>query len=198
VTDDQVRVTGTAARAVAPGAAAWRAETVESDSDPRAAFERCSSRVNALIARLAEVGEVATEAVVVQPRFEDNKPIGAEAIGAVRVRSPAGRAGEVAQAAMAAGADRLHGPWFEYEDEKPVRAELLGEAVADARRKAELLAAAAGRRAGAARQIEEAHADRVPIPRAAAVSSAEFQPPDVRPRELTVTASVTVVFALED
>ena len=196
MTDDHVSVTGSADRAVAPGAATWRAEAVESDDDPRAAFERCTARLNALVQRLAGVGEVATDAVVVQPRFEEGGPAGAEAIGAVRVRSPAGRSGDVAQAAMAGGADRLHGPRFEYDDAEAARGELLGEAVADARRKAELLAAAGGRRLGAVRRIEESGPERVPGGVRAVAMSAE--PPDVRPRELTVTASVRVVVALED
>jgi uncharacterized protein YggE len=196
VTDQHVTVTGTANRAVAPEAATWRAEAVESDDDPRAAFERCSSRLNALVARLAGVGEVATEAVVVQPRFEEGSAAGAEAIGAVRVRVDAGRAGEVAQAAMAAGADRLHGPRFEYDHASEVRGELLGEAVADARGKAERLAAAAGRRLGAVHQIEEAGPDRSLGPQR--TMAAVSEPPDVRPRELTVTASVKVVFAFDD
>jgi uncharacterized protein len=191
-----VTVTGSAQRAVAPGAATWRAEAVESDDDPRTAFERCSTRLNALVERLSAVGEVATEAVVVQPRFEAGGAAGAEAIGAVRVRSPAGRAADVAQAAMSAGADRLQGPHFEYERASEVRGELLSVAVADARAKAERLAAAAGRRLGRVDQIEETGAGHVPVqPRTmAAVAEA----PDVRPRELTVTATVRVVFAFDD
>jgi uncharacterized protein len=189
-----ITVTGSAERAVAPGAATWRAEAVESDADPRAAFERCSARLNSMVERLGAVGEVATEAVVVQPRFEQSAPAGAEAIGAVRVRATADRAGEVAQAAMAAGADRLHGPRFEYDEAGEVRGELLSEAVADARAKAERLAAAAGRRLGAVQAIEEAGPERT-LPAARGVVMAE--PPDVRPRELTVTAAVKVVFALE-
>jgi uncharacterized protein YggE len=191
-----VTVTGSAQRAVAPGAATWRAEAVESDDDPRTAFERCSTRLNALVERLSAVGEVATEAVVVQPRFEAGGTTGAEAIGAVRVHSPATRAADVAQAAMAAGADRLQGPHFEYERASEVRGELLGEAVADARAKAERLASAAGRRLGRVDQIEETGPDRVPgVQRAMA---AAVDPPEVRPRELTVTATVRVVFAFED
>jgi uncharacterized protein len=182
VTEDHVTVTGTAHRAVAPGAATWRAEAVEAGDDPRAAFERCSARLNGLVARLEGIGEVATEAV------------GAEAIGAVRVRADAGRAGEVAQAAMSAGADRLHGPRFEYDDADGVRGELLGEAVGDARRKAERLASAGGRALGAVRAIEEAGPERVPSSRRVMAAEA----PDVQPRELTVTATVTVVFALVD
>jgi uncharacterized protein len=196
VTDDHVSVTGTADRAVAPGAATWRAEAVESDDDPRAAFERCTARLNALVERLAAVGDVTTEAVVVQPRFEEGGPAGAEAVGAVRVRSPATRSGDVAQAAMAAGADRLHGPRFEYDDAREARGELLAEAVGDARRKAERLAAAARRRLGPVRQIDETGPEPSPTRMRGVAMSAE--PPDVRPRELTVTASVRVVFGLED
>jgi uncharacterized protein YggE len=190
-----VTVTGSAQRAVAPGAATWRAEAVESDDDPRSAFERCSSRLNALVERLSAVGEVATEAVVVQPRFEQGGTAGAEAIGAVRVRSAAGRAADVAQAAMSAGADRLHGPQFEYEQASEVRGELLGEAVADARAKAERLAGAAGRRLGAVQAVEETGPEHAPGPLRAMAAA---EPPDVRPRELTVTATVRVVFALDD
>lgn len=194
MTDDHVTVTGTAERAVAPGAATWRAEAVEADDDPRAAFERCSSRLNALVERLDGLGEVATEAVVVQPRWEERGQAGAEAVGAVRIRAAAARAGDVAQAAMAAGADRLHGPRFEFDDAEGVRRELLAEAVADARGKAERLAAAGGRKLGAVRAIEEAGPERVP----GSVRMAAVEAPDVRPRELTVTAAVTVVFALVD
>jgi uncharacterized protein len=195
VTGDHVTVTGTASRAVAPGTATWRAEAVEVDDDPRTAFERCSGRLNGLVSRLAAVGEVDTEAVVVQPRFDERRP---EAVGAVRVRCPAERAGEVAQAAMAAGADRLHGPMFDYEAQDAVREELLAEAVGDARRKGERLAAAAGRRLGPVRRIEERGPDdRVPFVDAVAMS-AGGPAPDVRPREQTVMATVTVAFALED
>jgi uncharacterized protein len=190
VTDDHVTVSGSAQRAVAPGAATWRAEAVEADDDPRLAFERCSERLNALVVRLGGLGDVATEAVVVQPRWEEGGQRGAEAIGAVRVHAAAGRAGEVAQAAMAAGADRLHGPRFEYEDADGVRGELLGEAVEAARGKAERLATAAGRPLGGVRVIEEVGPEHVVA--AARLSEA----PDVRPRELTVTATVKVTFAL--
>ena len=193
VTGDHVTVTGSARRALAPGAATWRAETVETDDDPRAAFERCSGRLNALVERLAAVGEVASEAVVVEPRFEERGPAGTEAIGAVRVRTSAARAGEVAQAAMAAGANRLHGPWFEYEGAEAAQVSLLGDAVADARRKAERLAAAAERRLGPVRAVEEQPDDRHAV--AALVTSGA---PDVRPREQIVTAVVRVVFALQD
>ena len=129
-----------------------------------------------------------------QPRWEERGPAGAEAVGAVRISAAAARAGDVAQAAMAAGADRLHGPRFEYDDAVGERAELLGEAVADARGKAERLAAAAGRRLGAVRQMQESGPEHAPGPHRVMAADA----PDVRPSELTVTAIVLVTFALTD
>ena len=194
MSDDHVTVTGSASRALAPGAATWRAEAVETDDDPRAAFERCSARLNALVERLAAVGDVATEAVVVQPMFEEDGPAGTEAIGAVRVRSSAARAGEVAQAAMAAGANRLHGPSFEYEGADEAQRGLLEAAVADARGKAERLAEAAGRSLGPVRALEEQF-DRHHVAQAVFVATSA---PDVRPREEIFTATVKVVFALQD
>jgi uncharacterized protein len=99
---------------------------------------------------------------------------------------------------MAAGADRLHGPRFEYDDADGVRRELLGEAVADARAKAERLAAAGGRKLGPVRQIVEPGPERTPGSQRMMAASAVAETPDVRPRELTVTATVTVTFALTD
>jgi len=67
--------------------------------------------------------------------------------------------------------------------------------VADARAKAERLAAAAGRRLGRVDEVEETGPERVPGLRAMAATG---EPPDIRPRELTVTATVRVVFAFDD
>ena len=104
MTDDRVTARGLASRSVAPDTATWRAEVVETDDDPRAAFDRCTSRLNALVERLAAVGDVSTDSVRVEPRWEENGPGGTQAIGAVQVRCPAAMAGEVAPAAMSAGA----------------------------------------------------------------------------------------------
>lgn len=196
MTDERVTVSGLASRSVAPDTATWRAEAVETDDDPRAAFERCTSRLNALVKRLVAVGDVSTDSVRVEPCWEENGPAGTQAIGAVRVRCPAARAGEVALAAMSAGADRLRGPRFEYDDAVEVGEELLAEAVADARRKADRLAAAAGRRLGTVRAIEEPAGD--PFGEFEdAVVKVSADAPEVRPREQLVTASVKVAFELE-
>ena len=122
---DHVTVTGAASRALAPGAATWRAEAVETDDDPRA-------RVRALLG----AAERARRAARGGRRGGERGGRGAaDASRSAARRAPrpsarcgcdlaAARAGEVAQAAMAAGANRLHGPRFEYdgtEDAVPPR-----------------------------------------------------------------------------
>jgi uncharacterized protein YggE len=192
--DDHVRVSGAAGRSLAPDRVVWRADAVEYDENPRAAFERCGARLNQLSERLSEVGDITTSAVTVQPDWESGeRPSRTRATGGVRVRADVARAGAVAQAAMAAGADTLDGPRFVYERWDATREELLDDAMADARRKAERLAAAAGRRLGRVRSVEAVSDDRHVV-EAFAVSGG----PDVTPREQTVTATVTVVFALTD
>jgi uncharacterized protein YggE len=108
------------------------------------------------------------------------------------VRADVDRAGEAAEGAMAAGADRLDGPRYVYDDAEAAREQLLDDAMADARRKAERLAAAAGRRLGRVQSVETESDDRHIVELSASSG------PDVIAREQTVTAAVTVVFALED
>ena len=69
--------------------------------------------------------------------------------------------------------------------------------MADARGKAERLAAAGGRRLGPVRVDRGGRPERSTPDRALAAAMA-VEAPDVRPRELTVTATVTVTFALTD
>jgi uncharacterized protein YggE len=191
---DHVRVSGTASRSLAPDGVTWRADAVERDEDPRAAFDRCSARLNELSSRLSAVGDVSTSAVTVQPDWEQGPhPTRSLAVAGVDVRAPTDRAGEAAQAAMAAGADRLNGPHFLYEGAEAALVELLDEAMADALRKAARLAAAASRELGRVVSVDAVSDDRHVVARVAASGG-----PDVIAREQTVTAAVTVVFALED
>jgi uncharacterized protein YggE len=197
VSHDRVRVTGSAGRALEPDSVTWRVEAVELDDDAPAAFERCSERLNRLSAQLAAVGEITTTAVAVRPDWDDDDGgrhrTRKRAVGAVRVRAPIARAGDAAQAAMDAGADSLDGPRFVYDGAQAARAELLDAALADARAKAERLAAGAGRRLGRVRTIDAGEDDRHGVELASFASS-----PEVIPRDQMVTATVTVEFALED
>jgi uncharacterized protein len=190
-----ITVTGIARREIQPDGVSWRAEAVEVDSEARPAFERCTARMNQLTETLSAVGDVATEAVSVRPERDEDTAVRTgrvEAVGGVRVRADPGRAGELAQAAMDAGADRLDGPHFVYDAAEGVRSELLSEAVADARRKAELVAEAADRRIARVHAVEEEERYH------GVVELSSSGDPDVRAREVSVSATLKVVFALED
>jgi uncharacterized protein len=193
---DHVKVHGSASRSLAPDGVLWRADAVERDEDPRAAFERCTERLNELTARLREVGDVATSAVSVEPDWESGpQPDRSIAAGGVSVRTPVDRAGDVAAAAMAAGADRLRGPQFVYDGVAAAREELLGEAMADARVRAERIAAAAERRLGRVLSVDAESGYRE---FGHAVSFESGSSPEIVGRDRDVSAGVTVVFALED
>jgi uncharacterized protein YggE len=189
-----ITVLGSARREVQPDGVTWRADAVEVDSEARPAFDRCTARLNQLTEKLSDVGAVTTEAVSVRPERDDEmgtRTGRVEAVGGVRVRADPERAGALAQAAMDAGADRLDGPRFVYDAAEAVHAELLTDAIGDARRKAERLAEAAGRRIARVHAVEEE--DRY----GAVVELSAHSEPDVRARGVTVTATVKVVFALE-
>jgi uncharacterized protein YggE len=194
---DHVKVSGSASRSLAPDGVLWRADAVERDEDPRAAFERCRDRLNELTAHLSAVGDVSTSAVTVQPGWDEEgeSSTRVQAVAGVNVRVAVDHAGEVAQAAMAAGADRLSGPEFVYDGVAAAREELLGEAMADARVRAERLAAAAERRLGRVIWVDGT-SERREYGEVAVVASSNG--PDVIARDRTVTSDVTVVFALED
>jgi uncharacterized protein YggE len=193
---DRIKVTGKASRDVPPDGVAWHVEALAIDDDPRVAFQRCSARLDELTKTLAGVGAVSTDAVSVRPARDEEtgRMTGrVEASGSVQVRGEPARAGELAQAAMSAGADRLRGPRLLYDAAGAVRTELLTDALADARGKADRLAEASGRRIARVRSIieDESYHGAVEL---ASMSDG----PDIRPRSATIEASVRVVFALED
>jgi uncharacterized protein YggE len=108
------------------------------------------------------------------------------------------RAGELLDAALGAGANRIGGVRFGLRDPSALRQQALAEAVQAARAKAETLAAELGLRVvGVSTVTEEAVS--VPTPRAApaAMAAADAAPPPVEPGELRVTTRIRVAFLFE-
>jgi uncharacterized protein YggE len=111
------------------------------------------------------------------------------------------RAGEILDAALAAGANRVGGLRFGIRDTTPLRQQALGEAAQSARVRAEALATSLGTRVvGISSVVEEAV--NVPQPRAAFSAAAQpaaapAPPTPVESGELRVTARVRVAFLFE-
>jgi hypothetical protein len=104
--------------------------------------------------------------------------------------------GEVLDAAVTDGANAVNGITFGLADPKPAMDEARTRAVADARARAEVLAAAAGVELGAIVSITEAGAFPGPAPMFRADAAAA--PVPVETGEVAITANVTVTWALAE
>jgi uncharacterized protein YggE len=102
-----------------------------------------------------------------------------------------GLAGQIVDAAVAAGANQVDGPNLTVSDQSALYRAALKAAIADARVKAQALADASGLHLGAVSSVEETSGTPTPV-RFAASSPAPSTP--ILPGTQEVTASVTVVF----
>jgi uncharacterized protein YggE len=112
----------------------------------------------------------------------------------VKVRDVAAL-GTIVDAVTGAGANRLYGIGFDVADPKPVLDEARRQAVADARHKAELFAAAAGVKLGAVIAISEGGGGGGPVPVFARADMAKAAP--VEAGTVSLSADVQLVYALE-
>jgi uncharacterized protein YggE len=102
------------------------------------------------------------------------------------------QAGSVVDAAVAAGADSVSGPNLAVGDSSALYRQALKAAVADARAKAETLAAASDLTLGRVTSVAENGAQPVPLPAAAPANGAGTA---IEPGTQEVQANVTVTFA---
>ena len=201
--EDRLSVLGTAVGELAPDRVEWTLVVSETDTDPNAAFKRCSERLRVLTEALAE-GELTTGRVAVEDEWHTHghKTTGRHvASGVVTAAAPIARAGELAAAAMNAGADSLQGPHALFPDGAPTHDALFGDAVRSARSTAEQMASAAGRTLGRVVSVRDPRADEsdgTVYASAASGGARDGEGPPVltRPRRLSV--AVAVVFELRD
>ena len=104
------------------------------------------------------------------------------------------QAGQLVDAAVSAGANTVYGPSLSRSDAEELAEQALGDAVADARRKAEALAEAAGGTLGQVISVAESGSAVPPMPYMAREALAADLP--IEPGTQDLQASVTVVFEL--
>ena len=104
-----------------------------------------------------------------------------------------GKAGALIDAAVAAGANQVGGPFLSVSDTDGLYRSALKKAVVDAKAKAQALADAAGLTLGAVRSVSESGGSTPPQPFYAATDKAVASTP-VEPGTQDVTAAATVVF----
>ena len=105
-----------------------------------------------------------------------------------------GRAGQIVDTAVSAGANEVEGPNLTVSDQESLYHAALKAAVADARAKADVLAEASGTHVGAVLSVEE-NGESSPVNYDASRAALPSTGPPIEPGTSQVTASVTVEFA---
>jgi uncharacterized protein YggE len=163
----------------------------------QAAIAANAAIMEKVIAALRQVGarDLATQWVSVYPVMGENGTIdGYSASNSVAATIGVARAGALIDAAADAGANQISGPSMSSSDAERLYREALGAAFADARKRAEVLAKAAGRSLGEITAIVEGGAQPVPLYREAADTAVSSTP--IVPGQQETIASISVTFTL--
>ncbi len=205
----QISVTGQGQIAVAPDMAHITLGVVEEARTAAAAMEAMSTAMDAVMDRLTAAGidpkDVQTGSLRLDQRYEhyDNnrrEVIGYTAYADVKLRVfDLDLLGRVLDAAVRDGANQMNGLRFDVADRAPYLTQARQSAVADARAKAEVYADAAGVGLGDLQVMSEGGSSHRPSPMMAEASfdmAARSVP--IAAGELTISASVSMVWALEN
>lgn len=196
-------VSGSGSVRVAPDWARLQVGVRTQAATAQAAAQQNTAAIARVIDALHQAGvpdkEIQTSDYSLGPAFEpgpsSSRPSGYQAIHMLSVGVPADRAGAVLDAATEAGANQVGGVTFDVRDRDSLERQATNQAIDQARQAAEAAAAHAGLRLAGIRSLQVGSSGPVPLAfsmRAPAVKEAASVP--VQPGELTVTATVSVVF----
>lgn len=197
-----VTVSGEATVSVPPDAAMIRVGVTTTGKTAHEASDANGKKMSAVLAAIKDAGvddrDVKTARLSVQPQYDPSKNGAARLLGfqvtnqvTVRIRD-IDKVATVLDRAIAAGANEMSGIEFVVSDQSKLTDQARTDAVADAHRKAEIYAQAAGAKLGHVETIIEEGASAPPRPmqamRAAAVP--------IAPGEQTLRVAVSVTYAL--
>ncbi len=197
-----VTVTGEATIAVAPDTAMMRIGVSSQDKTAREASETNAKQMTAVLNAIKGAGvgdrDIQTSRLSLQPQYDPNKGGTARLTGfqasnqvTVRIRD-IDKLPNVLDRAIAAGANEMSGIEFVVSEQSKLLDQARDDAIADARRKAELYAKAAGAKLGHVVSITEEGS--APPPRPMQAMRAGAVP--IAPGEQTLRAMVTVSYEL--
>lgn len=198
--DRLVTVTGEATVAVAPDTAVIRVGVSSAAKTAREASDANRKQMTAVLAAIKDAGiaarDIQTSRLSLQPQYDPNRSGTAHLLGfqatnqiTVNIREIDKLAGIIDQA-IAAGANEMSGLEFIVSEQSKLLDQARDDAIADARRKAERYAKAAGVKLGAVTSISEEGS--TPPPRLMQAMRAGAAP--VAPGEQTLRAVVSVSF----
>lgn len=197
-----VTVTGEATIAVAPDTAMIRLGVGTQEKTAREASEANARQMTAVLAAIKDTGvadrDIQTSRLSLQPQYDPNKSGTARLTGfqasnqvTVRIRD-IDKLPTVLDRAITAGANEMSGIEFVVSEQSKLLDQARDDAIADARRKAEIYAKAAGAKLGRVVSITEEGSP--PPPRPIQAMRAGAVP--IAPGEQTLRAIVTVSYEL--
>ncbi len=203
-----ITVSGEATLAVEPSLAEARAGVITQGKSAREASEANGRAMAAVIGSLKEAGieakDIQTSRITLQPLFtrqqqesrsEPPRITGYQVSNTVSVRiRDVNKVGDIFDRLLAAGANSIYGLEFQVPESGKLVDGVRAEAVADAKRKAEIYAQAAGVQLGRVIAINE-NSVTMPRPVMRAMAAPQAASP-IAPGEETLRVSVTVSFEL--
>ncbi len=202
--DRIVSVTGEASVSAAPDSAVIRIGVSTQAGTAREASNADAQKMTAVIAALKDGGivekDIQTAWLSLQPQY-DNRPgashvVSFQASNQLNVKVHDMKAvANVLDRAISAGATDVSGIEFVVSEQSKLLDQARAQAIADARRKAELYVAAAGAHVGHVISIVEDNALPPPRPMAGAMRTAAAIP--VAPGEQTLHVNVSVTYSME-
>jgi uncharacterized protein YggE len=197
-----VTVTGEATVAVAPDTAMIRLGVSTQEKTAREASEANAKQMTAVLAAIKDTGvadrDVQTSRLSLQPQYDPNKSGTARLTGfqasnqvTVRIRD-IDKLPTVLDRAITAGANEMSGIEFVVSEQSKLLDQARDDAIADAHRKAEIYAKAAGAKLGRVVSITEEGSPPPPRPIQAVRAGAV----PIAPGEQTLRAIVTVSYEL--
>jgi uncharacterized protein len=203
-----VTADGTGKAQATPDTAEMSFGVSTTSANAKTALEDASKVAEQITAAVKKAGvaekDIQTQSVNVYPQSTDQNGkqviTGYQASLSVSVKvRDIGKLGDVITAANNAGANSISGPSFTVADPAPYEAEAIDKAVADARKRAEAMAKAAGKSVGAVLSVSSTGIGSTPpVPMYdLAAGSAKAEGVPIEAGQLDITANVTVIFELK-
>lgn len=197
-TGDAITVQGSASATGVPDRAQLSFGVETQATSAKAALNANAAEMRKVIAAVKAAGgtSIQTQSVSLSPRYDEKNSVtgytATNTVGATAL--DLAKAGALIDAAVAAGANQVYGPSLSVADQEGLYRKALAGAVADARTKAQALAAAAGVSLGRITGVVEG-GGAVPMPLDAAKSSEAGSTP-IEPGRQQIGATVTVTFSI--
>lgn len=198
----EISVTGEGQVQAAPDMASLSLGVTAQSAEAQAAMSESAARMRSVMGALEAAGiaprDMQTRTMSVSPLREDGGAVsGFEARNMLDVRiRQLDALGGVLDAVLAEGANALSGLRFELSDRAAAQDEALRRAVADARARAKLLADAAEVDLGPVRSIRDSAIQDGPEPMMRAQMAPVSEGVPLAEGEITISASVSMVFSL--